>query len=276
MSGTLFVVGTPIGNLDDISPRALETLEMADFIAAEDTRVTLKILNRFEIKNKLVSCHRHSGANVFENIISRLLGGENCALVSDAGMPCISDPGEELIRMCYDNGISVCVVPGPTAAMSALCISGLDTSRFSFEGFLSVTKKQRTAHLEEVRNYRHTMIFYEAPHKLIYTLQDMLEYFGNRKISLCREITKIHEEVIRTTLKDAIELYSNQTPKGEYVLIVEGAPEQKKANITFDEALKMVQNLVEDGEKLSNACKAIANNTDFSKSELYNAMCNNN
>ncbi len=273
MSGTLFVVGTPIGNLDDISPRALETLEKADFIAAEDTRVTLKILNRFEIKNKLVSCHKHSGTNVFENIISRLLNGENCALVSDAGMPCISDPGEELIKMCYDNGISVCVVPGPTAAMSALCISGLDTSRFSFEGFLSVTKKQRIAHLEEVMNYRHTMIFYEAPHKLIYTLQDMLEYFGNRKISLCREITKIHEEVIRTTLKDAIQLYTNQTPKGEFVLIVEGAKQQTETKITFDDALMMVQNLVNNGEKLSNACKTVANQTEFSKSELYNTMC---
>lgn len=273
MSGTLFVVGTPIGNLDDISPRALETLEKADFIAAEDTRVTLKILNRFEIKNKLISCHKHSGNNVFDNIVSRLLDGESCALVSDAGMPCISDPGEELIRMCYDNGISVCVVPGPSAAISALCISGLDTSRFSFEGFLSVTKKQRTAHLEEVKSYRHTMIFYEAPHKLIYTLQDMLEYFGNRKISLCREITKIHEEVVRTTLKDAIELYSQLAPKGEYVLIVEGAPHKQETKITFEDALEQVQSLVDNGEKLSNACKAIANRTEFSKSELYNAMC---
>lgn len=273
MSGTLFVVGTPIGNLDDISPRALETLEKADFIAAEDTRVTLKILNRFEIKNKLISCHKHSGTNVFENIVSRLLSGENCALVSDAGMPCISDPGEELIRMCYDNGISVCVVPGPSAAISALCISGLDTSRFSFEGFLSVTKKQRTAHLEEVKSYKHTMIFYEAPHKLIYTLQDMLEYFGNRKISLCREITKIHEEVIRTTLIDAVDLYSQQAPKGEFVLIVEGAPQEEETKISFEDALKQVQSLVDSGEKLSNACKIIANKTEFSKSELYNATC---
>ncbi|MBQ7132470.1 MAG: 16S rRNA (cytidine(1402)-2'-O)-methyltransferase [Oscillospiraceae bacterium] len=271
---TLYIVGTPIGNLDDISPRALETLETVDFIAAEDTRVTLKLLNRFEIKNKLISCHKHSGSSVFTGIIQRLQAGETCALVSDAGMPCISDPGQELVAMCYEHGIKVCVIPGPTAALSALSISGLDTSRFSFEGFLSVTKKQRRAHLEEVKGYKHTLIFYEAPHKLIYTLKDMLEVFGDRRISLCRELTKIHEEVIRTTLSQAVTLYESLTPKGEFVLIIEGAPQNdNEATLSFEDALDLVKQLCDEGEKLSNACKIIASKTEFSKSELYNALC---
>ncbi len=272
--GTLYIVGTPIGNLDDISPRALETLASVDFIAAEDTRVTLKLLNRFEIKNKLISCHRHSSNAVFTSIVQRLLSGENCALVSDAGMPCISDPGQELVELCYESAVNVCVIPGPSAAVSALSISGLDTSRFSFEGFLSVTKKQRRAHLEEVKNYKHTMVFYEAPHKLIYTLKDMFEVFGDRRISLCRELTKIHEEVIRTTLSQAICMYETLTPKGEFVLIVEGNTQNENdAFLSFDLAVQMVKELCDEGEKLSNACKIIAAKTEFSKSELYNALC---
>ncbi|MDE7278745.1 MAG: 16S rRNA (cytidine(1402)-2'-O)-methyltransferase, partial [Oscillospiraceae bacterium] len=225
--GQLFVVGTPIGNLGDITYRAVETLKSVDFICAEDTRVTVKLLNHYEIKKPLVSYHEHSARQVSESIVSRILAGENCAVVSDAGMPCISDPGEDLVRRCIESGIVVTVVPGPTAMASAVAVSGLSTSRFSFEGFLSVTKKQRFSHLQSVANDTRTLIFYEAPHKLVSTLEDMLEYFGDRKISLCRELTKVYEEVIRTTISGAIEYYSEKNPKGEYVLVVEGCSEEK-------------------------------------------------
>lgn len=274
MSGIFYIVGTPIGNLGDISDRALKTLAEVDFIAAEDTRVTLKLLNRFEIKKQLVSYHEHSTQETANGLINRLICGESCAFVSDAGMPCISDPGEILVRLCYEKGITVSVVPGPSAAVSALAISGLDTSRFSFEGFLSVTKKQRLAHLEEVSSYKHTMIFYEAPHKLLNTLKDMRQYFGNRKISLCRELTKIYEEVIRTTLDDAVALYSEKNPKGEFVLIVEGAAEEA-VTASFEEACEMVRGLVSEGMRLSEACKTVAGDTGYKKSELYSTMLKN-
>lgn len=273
MSGTLYVVGTPIGNLSDISERALETLSAVDFIAAEDTRVTLKLLNRFEIKKPLVSFHEHSTRSSMEATVSRLRNGESCAVVTDAGMPCISDPGEELVKLCYENDIAVRVVPGPSAVISALAVSGLSTSRFSFEGFLSVTKKQRFEHLEAVRNYPNTMIFYEAPHKLISTLKDMLECFGDRRIALCRELTKIYEEVIRLTLSQALEYYSNKSPKGEFVLVIEGAAQESSEELTMDEALELVENLIEKGERAIDACKAVAKETGFKKSELYAGIC---
>ena len=212
MSGKLFVVGTPIGNLGDITYRAVETLKSVDFICAEDTRVTIKLLNHFDIKKRLISYHEHSVKQVSDEIVNRMLSGESCAVVSDAGMPCISDPGEDLVRRCIENEIPIEVVPGPTAMASAVAISGLSVSRFSFEGFLSVTKKQRYSHLEEAAKDTHTLIFYEAPHKLVNTLGDMLEYFGNRKISICRELTKIHEEVIWTTISGAIEYYEDKNP----------------------------------------------------------------
>ena len=274
MSGTLYVIGTPIGNLDDITFRQLETMKKVDFICAEDTRVTLKLLTRFEIKKQLISYHDHSTRNVAEGIISRLLDGENGGVVTDAGMPCISDPGEKLVRMCYENGIDVKVVPGPSAAVSALAISGLNTSRFTFEGFLSVTKKQRYDHLESLKNETRTMIFYEAPHKLTYTLQDMFEYFGDRKISLCRELTKIYEEVMQFTLSQAIEYYKAVNPKGEFVIVVEGKEETAETQLTFDDAVKMVSQLISDGVKTSDACKQVAKETSFKKSELYAAYCN--
>ena len=256
MSGTLYVIGTPIGNLDDITLRQLDTLKSVDFICAEDTRVTLKLLTRFEIKKQLISYHDHSTRAVAEGIISRLLDGENGGVVTDAGMPCISDPGEKLVRMCYENNIDVKVVPGPSAAISALAISGLNTSRFTFEGFLSVTKKQRYEHLESLRNETRTMIFYEAPHKLIYTLKDMLEYFGDRKISLCRELTKIYEEVIRLTLSEAVDYYTERNPKGEFVLVVDGKNSSDDENkMTFENALDRVAELVSSGMKTSEACK---------------------
>ena len=221
--GKLFVVGTPIGNLGDMTYRAVETLRTVDFICAEDTRVTAKLLNYFDIKTPAVSYHEHNAKTAGEMVTNRISAGEDCAIVTDAGMPCISDPGEELVKLCAEKGIEINVVPGPSAVVSALAVSGLDTSRFAFEGFLSVTKKQRFAHLAEVKNCTSTMIFYEAPHKLLYTLKDMLEYFGDRKISLCRELTKIHEEIFRTTLSQAVEHYTVNKPKGEFVLVIEGA-----------------------------------------------------
>lgn len=273
MSGKLFVVGTPIGNLGDITYRAVETLKTVDFICAEDTRVTVKLLNHYEIKKPLVSYHEHSARQVSENIVSRILSGESCAVVSDAGMPCISDPGEDLVRRCIENEIPIEVVPGPTAMASAVAISGLSTSRFAFEGFLSVTKKQRYAHLQSVSKDPHTLIFYEAPHKLVSTLNDILEYLGDRKISLCRELTKIYEEVIRTTVSGAIEYYKDKTPKGEYALIIEGYNEEAALEeITIEEAAEQAQKLISEGMKAVDACKETAKATGFKKSDIYSRL----
>lgn len=269
----LYVVGTPIGNLSDFSPRAIDTLNSVDFIAAEDTRVTLKLLTHFGIQKPLVSYYEHNIREKGEYIIGRIENGESCAIVTDAGMPCISDPGEDLVRLCAERGIEINVVPSPTAAMSALAISGLPTARFSFEGFLSVTNKQRRAHLEEVKSFKRTLIFYEAPHKLIYTLKDMLEAFGDRKIALCRELTKIHEEVLRGKISDMIAYYENKPPKGEYVLVIEGAGEEADAEeITLERAVSMAEELIDGGMKASEAAKEIAKKTKFSKSEIYNSL----
>lgn len=266
----LYIVGTPIGNLSDFSPRAVETLNKVDFIAAEDTRVSLKLLTHFGIQKPLISYHEHNLRERGEYIIGRIENGESCAIVTDAGMPCISDPGEDLVRLCAERGIEMHVVPSPTAAMSALAISGLSTSRFSFEGFLSVTKKQRQSHLNEIKNFHRTLIFYEAPHKLIYTLEDLLENLGDRRIALCRELTKIHEEVLRGKISEMLEYYKEKSPKGEYVLIVEGAPEEEaEQEITLEKACEMAQQLVENGKKASEAAKEIAKLTGFSKSEIY-------
>ncbi len=272
MAGILYVVGTPIGNLGDFTFRAVETLKSVDFICAEDTRVTVKLLNHFEIKKPLVSYHEHSVRQVSEGIVSRILGGENCAVVSDAGMPCISDPGEDLVVLCAENGIRTEVIPGPTAMASAVAISGLTTSRFSFEGFLSVTKKQRYDHLQSVAKDTHTLIFYEAPHKLIATLNDMLQYFGDRKISICRELTKIHEEVIRTTLSKAVEYYKAVNPRGEFVLVVNGYVPDEEEGMTIDDAIEQVKKLIDKGEKAVDACKTVAKLTGFKKSELYSII----
>ncbi len=268
----LYVVGTPIGNLSDFSPRAVETLKSVDFIAAEDTRVTLKLLTHFGIQKPLVSYYEHNLREKGEYILERIESGESCAIVTDAGMPCISDPGEDLVRLCAERGIEINVVPSPTAAMSALAISGLSTSRFSFEGFLSVTKKQRQAHLDEIKNYKRTLIFYEAPHKLINTLEDLLSNLGDRKISLCRELTKIHEEVLRGRISDMLNYYKDKTPKGEYVLVVEGAQEIQEKALTIEDAVIAAKQLIESGVKTSEACKEAAKKTGFSKSEIYAAV----
>lgn len=274
MAGILYVVGTPIGNLGDISPRALSTLEEVDFIAAEDTRVTLKLLNHFEIKKPMVSYFEHNKHERGEIICQRILNGESCAIVTDAGMPCISDPGEMLIKQCIEYGIKTQVVPGPSAVISALAISGLPTGRFIFEGFLSVNKKSRREHLNEVKNEKRTMIFYEAPHKLNATLKDMLESFGDRKISIVRELTKIHEEVINTTLEKAVEAYKDAPLKGEIVLIIEGATiEEATEEYTLDDAVRMAQAMAEDEDiSISEATKRTAKLTGIKKGVIYKAI----
>ncbi len=269
MAGTLYLVGTPIGNLSDMSPRGLETLREVDFIAAEDTRVTLKLLNRFDIKKPLICYFEHNRAEMGEKLLSRLLTGESCALVTDAGMPAISDPGEDIVRECASHGVTVVAIPGPSACVTALAMSGLPTQRFCFEGFLSTNNKSRREHLEELRSEKRTMIFYEAPHKLMRTLDDFLEYFGERDIALCREMTKLHEEVIRTTLSGAIAHFTATPPKGEFVLVVRGAPEQSAPELTPEQALSIVERYRGEGCSLKEACKKAAAETGFSKNELY-------
>lgn len=272
MSGTLYLVATPIGNLGDFSPRAVETLKTVDFIAAEDTRVTIKLLNHFNIKKPLISYFEHNRAQSGEKIIGRLLGGESVALVSDAGMPAVSDPGEDLVRLCAGENVPVIVIPGPCAAVSALAASGLSTQRFTFEGFLSTSNKSRGEHLDSLREEKRTMIIYEAPHKLMGTLGDLKAVFGgSRRLSLCRELTKIHEEVIRTTIDGALELYTNIPPKGEYVLVIEGKPDSDGPEMTLAQALERVDLYRAEGKSLKQAAKLAAEDTGYSKNELYNA-----
>ena len=272
MSGMLYLVPTPIGNLGDISVRCRETLEQADFIAAEDTRVSLKLLNHLGIKKSLVSYHEHNKAQKGAAIVEQILAGQTCALVTDAGSPAISDPGEDLVKLCAEAGITVCAIPGPCAVITALSISGQATGRFCFEGFLSTSKKSRREHLESLASEQRTMIFYEAPHKLLTTLTDMAEVFGNdRGISLCRELTKLHEEVIRTTLGEAIELYTQQSPKGEFVLVVAGATPEEKVSATAEDAATRVAQLVEQGMSRKDAIKQTAKELDLPKNVVYDA-----
>ena len=272
MAGMLYLVPTPIGNLGDISQRCRETLEQADFIAAEDTRVSLKLLNHLGIKKSLVSYYEHNKAFKGEKIVARILAGETCALVSDAGSPAISDPGEDLVRLCHDAGITVCAIPGPCAVITALSISGQATGRFCFEGFLSTAKKSRREHLESLISEQRTMVFYEAPHKLLTTLQDMAAVFGeDRPISLCRELTKLHEEVVRTTLGGAIETYTENPPKGEFVLVLAGAPEQEKEAATAEDAAARVRQLMDQGLSRKDAVKQTAQELNLPKNAVYDA-----
>ena len=272
--GVLYVVGTPIGNLSDFSPRAAETLAGVDFIAAEDTRVTVKLLNHFGIKKPLVSYFEHNKQEKGAVICDRIAAGETCALVSDAGMPAISDPGEDLVALCAERGIRVLVVPGPSAVISALAVSGLPTGRFTFEGFLSVNKKSRREHLEQVKNEVRTMVFYEAPHKLPYTLKDMAETFGDRRIALVREITKIHEECIRTTLFEAVKYYEENSPKGEFVLVIDGAKPEEKKELTLEDAVALAEKAMENGSSASDAAKEAAKLSGFKKGEIYKLLMN--
>lgn len=270
MAGKLYLVGTPIGNLGDMSPRARRTLEEADFIAAEDTRVTLKLLNHFNIKKPLVSYYEHNAKRSGVRILERILSGETCALVTDAGMPSISDPGEDLAVRCAQAGIEITAVPGPSAAVTALALSALPSGRFCFEGFLSTSGKSRREHLDSLKGEKRTMVFYEAPHKLVKTLEDLAEAFGeNRRVALCREMTKLHEEVIRTTLGEAAAIYAGSSPRGEFVLVVDGAGEETAEQYTPEAALALVNRYRAEGRSLKEACRLAAEVTGFSKNELY-------
>ena len=272
MSGTLYLVATPIGNLGDFSPRAVETLNQVDFIAAEDTRVSVKLLNHFQIKKPLVSYHEHNHVTAGQSILSRLEAGESCALVTDAGTPAISDPGEDLVRLCAQAQVPVIAIPGCCAGISALAVSGLPTGRFVFEGFLTVNKKSRRERLEVLKAEERTMIFYEAPHKLLTTLEDLSAAFGpERQVALCRELTKLHEETRRTTLGEAAAWYRETAPKGEFVLVVAGAPPRQAAAVSLEEAVGQVLALRAQGMRLKDAAKEVAEHTGLSKNELYAA-----
>ena len=270
MSGTLYLEATPIGNLGDFSPRAIETLSAVDFIAAEDKRVSLKLLNHFEIKKPMVSYHQHNRASAGEEIVQRLLGGESCALVTDAGTPAISDPGEDLVKLCAEKGVAVISIPGCCAAVNALAVSGLPTGRFTFEGFLASGKSERREQLKELRGEERTMIFHEAPHRLRATLADMAEVLGDRPIALCREITKLHEETLRMTLHSAVEYYETTEPRGEYVLVV-GGREKARTEMTLEEGLALVLQRREAGAKLKDAVRSVADDTGLPRNALYEA-----
>lgn len=272
MAGTLILVPTPIGNLGDISPRAAEALRHCDFIAAEDTRVSLKLLNHLGIKKQLISYHEHNKRECGPYVVGRIQNGETCALVTDAGTPAISDPGEDLVRLCAEAGVIVTAIPGPCAAITGLAISGLPTGRFTFEGFLSVNKRSRREHLDSLKDETRTMIFYEAPHKLIPTLGDMEKAFGgDRRICLCRELTKLHEEALRMTLSEAVAYYQETAPRGEYVLIISGAEVSGESELTMEDCLPKIAALREDGHSLKDAVKQISKETGLPKNALYDA-----
>ncbi len=272
MSGILYLVATPIGNLGDLSPRALETLAAVDFIAAEDTRVSMKLLNHFRIKKPLVSYHEHNHVTAGQAILQRLLAGESCALVTDAGTPAVSDPGEDLVRLCWDSGVAVMAIPGCCAAVNALAVSGLPTGRFVFEGFLTVNKKSRRERLEQLKDEERTILFHEAPHKLLTTLEDLRDAFGaDRPVTLCRELTKLHEEIRRTTLGEAAAWYQENPPKGEFVLVVAGAPPRETPAVTVEDAVAQVLALRDQGMRLKDAAREVAAHTGLSKNDLYTA-----
>ena len=278
-ASTVYLVATPIGNLADISERAIKVLSEVDFIGAEDTRNSLKLLTCLGIKKELVSYHEHNKKSSGERIIARVLSGESCAIITDAGMPAISDPGEDIVRLCADAGVRVSVIPGACAAVSALSLSALSTRRFCFEGFLSASKGERESHLESIKNEKRTMIFYEAPHKLKATLSSMLATFGEgRRISLCRELTKLNEEVIRTTLGEAVKYYEANEPRGEYALIVEGADEAGVVISADENPLvslspeEHVAHYEADGFGRMDAIKKAAKDRGMTKSELYKIL----
>lgn len=275
MAGTLYLVPTPIGNLGDISPRMADTMAQADFIAAEDTRVSLKLLNHLGIKKPMISYHRHNTESGGQAVISRLMAGESCALVTDAGMPAISDPGEELVAECAKLDIPVVVIPGPCALVAALAASGQPTGRFTFEGFLPMNKKNRKVHLDSLRGEERTMIFYEAPHKLNATLKDLAGAFGEeRSISLCRELSKLHEEIRRTTLGEAVAHYEQNQPKGEFVLVVRGAEPVEEKEITVEDGLVLVERLRAEGASLRDAVKQAAKELGLPRNQLYDLAVN--
>jgi probable S-adenosylmethionine-dependent methyltransferase, YraL family len=267
----LYLVGTPIGNLGDLSPRALQTLQEVQCIAAEDTRVTRKLLTHFNIRTPMISYHAHNQQEQGPHIVSRIQSGDNIALVSDAGMPCISDPGEQLVALCAAACLEVVILPGPSAAISALALSGLATGRFCFEGFLSTNNATRKQHLAALRAEPRTMVFYEAPHKLLATLRDLQTIFGDRPLALCRELTKLHEETLRTTLAQAVAYYESNSPRGEFVLVVQGAPPAQEPPASLEEGVELVLQLSAQGHSLSHCAREIASLTGLSKRALYKA-----
>ena len=272
MSGILYLVGTPIGNLGDFSPRAVQTLKEADFIAAEDTRVTLKLLNHFSVKKPMVSYFEHNRRERGEQIVARMLAGESCALDTDAGMPAVSDPGEDLVALCHERGIRVCAVPGPAAFVTALALSGLPAGRFTFEGFLSVNKRSRKEHLASLAGEARTMIFYEAPHKLPATLRDLYAALGDRRIAIVREITKVHEEVLRTTLGQAAGAYADGGLRGEIVLVIEGAEAPAQDAVLLEDAVEIARGRMAAGQSASDAARQTARETGLKKGDLYKAL----
>ena len=272
MSGILYLVGTPIGNLGDFSPRAVQTLKEADFIAAEDTRVTLKLLNHFSVKKPMVSYFEHNRRERGEQIVARMLAGESCALVTDAGMPAVSDPGEDLVALCHERGIRVCAVPGPAAFVTALALSGLPAGRFTFEGFLSVNKRSRKEHLASLAGEARPMIFYEAPHKLPATLRDLYAALGDRRIAIVREITKVHEEVLRTTLGQAAGAYADGGLRGEIVLVIEGAEAPAQDAVLLEDAVEIARGRMAAGQSASDAARQTARETGLKKGDLYKAL----
>lgn len=269
MKARLYLVGTPIGNLGDFSPRALETLKSVDFIAAEDTRVSLKLLRHFQIKKPLISYHEHNKLTSGEAILEKLLNGESCALVSDAGMPCISDPGTELVALCHERGVEVVSVPGPSALISALSLSGFLSGSFVFEGFLPAKKGERKERLSALKPEKRTVIFYEAPHKLKNSLRDIFDVLGDRKISVSREITKLHEETLRGRVSDFISKYEEEQPRGEFVLVLAPAEAHEEEKMSEDEALKLVLSYRDQGLSLKEASKLASAESGYSKNELY-------
>ena len=272
MQGILYIVGTPIGNLGDMSPRAVQTLADVDFIAAEDTRVTLKLLNHFDIHTHLISYHEHNRAEKGPGIVERILAGENCALVTDAGMPVISDPGQDLIKLCHESSITVQTVPGPSAVVTALALSGLGVARFSFEGFLSQNKPSRRAHLEEIKSEKKAMVFYEAPHKLAATLHDLHAALGDRKIAIIKELTKIHEGIELTTLGEADGKYDGVKLKGEYVIVIDAKPESETKEDAPD-PLETARQLLASGMSINDASKTAAKICGVKKNDIYARLC---
>ena len=270
--GILYLVATPIGNLGDISTRAAEILRTVDFIAAEDTRVTIKLLGSLSLKKQLVSYYEHNSRESGAKIISRILTGENCALVTDAGTPGISDPGEDLVRLCIESGIATITLPGPCAAVAALAMSGLPAGRFTFEGFLSTARKSRYDRLRELKTEKRTMVFYEAPHKLMRTLNDMLEVFGERRVSISREMTKIYEETLRLKLSDAIRHFESIPPRGEFVLVVEGASITDNSGLLHDDAVSAARSYIDNGMSVKDAVKKAAEETGVPKNAIYAAV----
>lgn len=272
MAGTLYIVATPIGNLSDMTPRAADTFAKADFIAAEDTRVTLKLLNHLGLKKPMVSYYEHNLKERGEMILRRVEAGESCAMCSDAGMPAVSDPGELLVHDALARGITVVPVPAASAAVTALAVSGQPTGRWCFEGFLPMNKRQRRERLEETRTEQRTMIFYEAPHKLPSTLTDMLAAYGDRSVTICRELTKLHEQIWKTTLAEAQAFYQENAPRGEFVLVLAGAEPEEPEEQTLDDAIDLAEALAAGGIAVSAACKEAAAKTGFPKSEIYRAL----